>query len=40
MWNGYGLIQSALAGSGAVYPYEQYKDDCPSWDAVQAASEY
>ncbi|NEO49728.1 MAG: hypothetical protein F6J98_38340 [Moorea sp. SIO4G2] len=23
-----------------LYPYEKYQDDCPSWDAVKAASEY
>ena len=40
VWNGYGLIQSALAGSGLVYPYEQYKDDCPSWNAVKASGDY
>ena len=40
VWNGYGLVQSALAGSGLVYPYEQYKDDCPSWNAVKASGDY
>jgi endonuclease YncB( thermonuclease family) len=40
VWNGYGLVQSALAGSGLVYPYEQYKSDCPSWDAVKQAGDY
>ena len=25
---------------GIAYPYEQYKDDCPSWDAIQTSQEY
>ncbi len=40
VWNNGGLVQSALAGSGLVYPYEQYKSDCPSWNAVERAGEY
>jgi endonuclease YncB( thermonuclease family) len=40
VWNNGGLVQSALAGQGLVYPYERYKSDCPSWDAVERAGEY
>ncbi|WP_152983540.1 hypothetical protein [Lyngbya aestuarii] len=25
---------------GLAYPYERYKSDCPSWDAVERAGEY
>jgi endonuclease YncB( thermonuclease family) len=31
--------QEHLALAGLAWPYEQYKQNCPSWDAVKAASE-
>ncbi|MEA5522910.1 thermonuclease family protein [Limnoraphis robusta] len=40
VWTREGLVQSQLAGQGLVYPYERYKSDCPSWDAVERAGEY
>jgi len=32
------LLQSRLAAAGMVYPYEKYRGDCKSWEAVQATS--
>ena len=34
------LVQSVLASAGMVYGYEQYKKDCPSWEAVQSSELY
>ncbi|MEM1392139.1 MAG: thermonuclease family protein [Cyanobacteria bacterium P01_H01_bin.150] len=34
------LVQSLMVVTGNAYPYEQYKSDCPSWDAVKASQEY
>ena len=32
------LVQSLESSAGMVYPYEKYKSDCNSWDAVQSTS--
>jgi endonuclease YncB( thermonuclease family) len=34
LWNNYGLIQSQMAIAGMAYGYEQYKKDCPNWEAI------
>ena len=34
------LVQSKMILAGMAYPYERYKSDCPSWDAVKASQEY
>lgn len=34
------LAQSKMILAGMAYGYEQYKSDCPSWDAVQVSQEY
>lgn len=34
------LVQSRMISAGMAYPYERYKDDCPSWEAVSSAQEY
>jgi len=34
------LVQSLMVVTGNAYPYERYKDDCPSWNAVKASHEY
>jgi endonuclease YncB( thermonuclease family) len=36
LWNSYGLIQSQMAIAGMAYGYEQYKEDCPNWSAIQS----
>ncbi|NEO61938.1 MAG: thermonuclease family protein [Moorea sp. SIO4G2] len=40
VWNSGGLVKSRLVHLGLVYPYEQYKSDCPSWDIVKRGEEY
>lgn len=34
------LVQSLMVVTGNAYPYERYKNDCPSWNAVKASHEY
>ena len=34
LWNEDGLVQSAMVVAGAAFPYEEYKENCKSWDAV------
>lgn len=34
------LAQSKMILAGMAYPYERYKSDCPSWDAVKVSQEY
>ena len=36
LWNGNGLIQSQMAIAGMVYGYDQYKKDCPNWEAIKS----
>jgi endonuclease YncB( thermonuclease family) len=36
LWNGNGLIQSQMAIAGMAYGYEQYKKDCPNWEAIES----
>jgi endonuclease YncB( thermonuclease family) len=36
LWNNYGLIQSQMAIAGMAYGYDQYKKDCPNWEAVES----
>jgi len=36
LWNNHGLIQSQMAIAGMAYKYDQYKKDCPNWEAVQS----
>jgi endonuclease YncB( thermonuclease family) len=36
LWNGNGLIQSQMVIAGMAYKYEQYKKDCPNWEAIQS----
>ena len=36
LWNGNGLIQSQMAVAGMAYGYEQYKKDCPNWEAIES----
>lgn len=39
VWDKDGLVQSYMATAGAAFPYEQYKEDCPNWDAVSYSAE-
>jgi endonuclease YncB( thermonuclease family) len=32
------LVQAREAAAGMVYPYERYKSDCHSWEAVQSTA--
>ena len=34
------LAQSLMVTQGLAYPYGQYRNDCPSWEAVSSAQEY
>lgn len=34
------LVQSKMILAGMAYPYERYKSDCPSWEAVQVSHDY
>lgn len=34
------LVQSRMISAGMAYPYERYKGDCPSWEAVKSSQEY
>lgn len=34
------LAQSNMILAGMAYPYERYKNDCLSWEAVKASQEY
>jgi len=34
--NNYGLIQSQMAITGMAYGYDQYKKDCPNWEAIES----
>ncbi len=36
LWNGNGLIQSQMAIAGMAYGYDQYKKDCPNWEAIES----
>ncbi|MEG4329231.1 thermonuclease family protein [Microcoleus sp. herbarium5] len=36
LWNNNGLIQSQMTIAGMAYGYEQYKRDCPNWEAVRS----
>jgi len=36
LWNNHGLIQSQMAIAGMVYGYDQYKKDCPNWEAIES----
>ena len=36
LWNSRGLVQSQMAIAGMAYGYEQYKEDCPNWSAIQS----
>jgi micrococcal nuclease len=36
LWNNYGLIQSQMAIAGMAYGYDQYKKDCPNWEAIES----
>jgi endonuclease YncB( thermonuclease family) len=36
LWNNHGLIQSQMAIAGMAYGYEQYKEDCPNWPAIES----
>jgi endonuclease YncB( thermonuclease family) len=36
LWNGNGLIQSQMAIAGMAYGYDQYKKDCPNWEAIKS----
>ncbi|MEG4121686.1 thermonuclease family protein [Microcoleus sp. N9_B4] len=40
LWNNSGLIQSQMTIAGWAYGYEQYKKDCPNWEAVRSAETY
>ncbi|MDJ0617070.1 MAG: thermonuclease family protein [Calothrix sp. MO_192.B10] len=33
------LVQSLMVVKGLAYAYEQYKDDCPTWEGVKAAQD-
>jgi len=35
LWNNSGLIQSQMTIAGMAYGYEQYKKDCPNWEAIE-----
>jgi endonuclease YncB( thermonuclease family) len=37
LWVDMGLVQSLQAIDGMAWGYEQYKDDCKSWDAVASS---
>jgi micrococcal nuclease len=39
LWNDSGLIQSQMASAGMAYGYEQYKKDCPNWEAVRSTQD-
>ncbi|MEM7727636.1 MAG: hypothetical protein AAF208_14925 [Cyanobacteria bacterium P01_A01_bin.45] len=34
------LAQSKMVAAGLAYPYERYKSDCLSWEAVKSSQEY
>ena len=36
LWNNQGLIQSQMVIAGMAYGYDQYKEDCPNWPAIQS----
>jgi endonuclease YncB( thermonuclease family) len=36
LWNNHGLIQLQIAIAGMAYGYEQYKKDCPNWEAIES----
>lgn len=36
LWNSSGLVQSQMVVAGLAYGYEQYKKDCPNWEAVRS----
>jgi len=36
LWNSSGLIQSQMAIAGMAYGYDQYKKDCPNWEAIES----
>lgn len=38
--SGIELVQSLMVVTGNAYPYERYKNDCPSWNAVKISHEY
>jgi endonuclease YncB( thermonuclease family) len=40
VWSQGELVQLSLISQGLVYAYEKYKEDCPSWEEVEAASDY
>ncbi len=40
LWTGGGLIQSRMVAEGMAFAYDQYKKDCPHWDAVESAEQY
>lgn len=40
LWNNHGLINSQMAGAGMAYGYEQYKKDCPNWEAIELTQAY
>ncbi len=33
------LVQSLMVVKGMAYAYEQYKDDCPTWEGVKSAQD-
>ncbi len=33
------LVQSLMVVKGLAYAYEQYKDDCPTWEGVKSAQD-
>jgi endonuclease YncB( thermonuclease family) len=36
LWNNQGLIQSQMVIAGMAYGYDQYKKDCPNWEAIES----
>lgn len=40
LWNNSGLIQSQMTIAGMAYGYEQYKKDCPNWEAIESTQAY
>lgn len=40
LWNDNGLIQSQMTIAGWAYGYEQYKKDCPNWEAIESTQAY
>lgn len=36
LWNSNGLVQSQMVVAGMAYGYQQYKKDCPSWEAIES----